>query len=79
MINEDIDKQLEALRSQRATLEESLRESLAVLHSVDEKIAEFKRRQQLRLISDNRVDNAIAKKVSSENSLPGDNQSHRPN
>lgn len=79
MINEDLEKQLAALSEQRANLEQSLKESLEVLQSVDEKIADFKRRQQLRLISDDRVDNAIAKKVSDEHSLPTDVQSNRLN
>ena len=55
----EIEEQLKEMEARRKLLKEQLSKSQATLNAVDEKITDFKRRQEARLTTDDRVDNAV--------------------
>ena len=59
------------LTNVRKTTQDRIAESEGVLQSVDNKIADFERRQQQRLASDGRVPNKVAENITQK--IPADN------
>lgn len=63
MERDDIEQQLDELMHKREKIERQIRASQDVLSAVDKKIEDFKRRQEARLSSDERVDDEVVRKV----------------
>lgn len=59
-----IDDRLAELEASRKKLEEAIKQSQDMLQSVDDKITDFKRRQEARLTVDDRVDNSVVDALS---------------
>jgi hypothetical protein len=59
-----IDDRLAELEASRKKLEEAIKQSQEMLRSVDDKITDFKRRQEARLTVDERVDNSVVDALS---------------
>jgi len=69
MSTDDIEKKLKEINRQREHVEERIKESEDTLLSIDETMADFKKRQTDRLNTDNRLTDEVVQRVSAERGI----------